>query len=234
MQYSLMAQYYDKLYAFKDYSEEVDALLEVAKPYLKKSFKNLLDIACGTGKHLEVFRKLYNCEGLDINPDLLDIAKARNPETIFHLADMIDFRLDKTFDIITCFFGSIGHVKSVNNLHKTIVNFKRHLNPEGLLIIEPWHTPEQYRIGRTNLLTVDEPDLKIARCCSSQIKGNLSILDMHHLVCTPAGTEHFTERLKLGLFEESDYLETLSEGGFIVLHEKIRSNGNGVYLVFKR
>jgi SAM-dependent methyltransferase len=234
MQYTKMAQYYDKLYAFKDYSGEIDALLEVAKPYLKKSFKTLLEIACGTGKHLEVLRKLYNCEGLDINPDLLEIAQARNPEITFHLADMIDFRLDKSFDIITCFFGSIGHVKSVTNLQKAIGNFKRHLSPEGLLIIEPWHTPDQFKIGRTNLLTVDEPDLKIARCCSSQTKGNLSVLDMHHLVCTPAGTEHFTECLELGLFEESDYLETLSEGGFTVLHEKIRSNGNGVYLVFRR
>jgi len=234
MQYSLMAQYYDKLYAFKNYSDEVTVLLDVIKPYIKHDFKLLLDVACGTGKHLEVLKKHYNCEGLDINYKLLEIAKTLNPELVFHLADMMDFKLNHKFDLITCFFGSIGHVKTTANLQKTIRNFKHHLNRDGLLIIEPWHTPEQFKAGRTNLITVDEPDLKIARCCSSQVSGSLSILDLHHLICTPEGTEHFIEHLELGLFTELEYVEALSEDGFTVLHGKIRTNGNGVYLAFRQ
>jgi SAM-dependent methyltransferase len=178
--------------------------------------------------------KSYQCEGLDICPDLLEIARQRNHEILFHQAEMTDFELGKKYDVITCFFGSIGHVLSVDNLWKTIRIFKRHLTGKGIIIIEPWHTPGQFKAGRTNLLTVDEPDLKLARCCSSRVNGNISILDMHHLICTSQGTEHFVEHLELGLFEEKDYVEALSEGGFTVKHEKIRSNGNGVYLAFRR
>lgn len=234
MQYTQMALYYDKLYSFKDYKAEVIELLDIIKLNVKHDFSTLLDVACGTGKHLEVLKKHFQCEGLDISEELLEIAKIRNPELNLHHVDMLDFSIDKKYDIITCFFGSIGHVLTIDNLRKAVSNMKQHLTPNGILIVEPWHTPEQFKAGRTNLLTVEEDDLKIARCCSSQTKGNLSILDMHHLICTPSGTEHFIEHLELGLFAEQDYLDILAEGGYTVIHEKIRGNGNGVYLAFKR
>ncbi len=234
MQYSLMAPYYDKLYSFKNYNAEIADLLDVINLHVTYDFKTLLDIACGTGKHLEVLKKYFICEGLDINSELLEIAKSRNPELKLYHSDMLDFAIEKKYDIITCFFGSIGHIKTFNNLKKAIMTMKQHLTPNGMLIIEPWHTPEQFKAGRTHLLTKEEDDLKIARCCSSQVEGNLSILEMHHLICTPQGTEHFVEKMELGLFEEQDYLDVLSEGGYTVLHEKIRGNGNGVYLAFKR
>jgi len=234
MQYSKMAQYYDKLYSFKDYKQEIIDLHNLILPYINHDFILLLDVACGTGMHLEALKSYINCEGLDINPELIAIAKQRNPELTFYQADMLNFSLEKKYDIITCFFGSIGHTKTIANLRLAVSNMKQHLTPQGMLIIEPWHTPEQFKVGRTNLLTVDEPDLKVARCCTSLVEGNLSILEMHHLICTPQGTEHFIEHLELGLFPEQDYLEILSEDGFTVLHEKIRGNGNGVYLAFKR
>jgi SAM-dependent methyltransferase len=228
----MMAPYYDKIYSLKNYKDELIALKKIINLNVKYDFNTLLDVACGTGRHLEILKESYQCEGLDICPDLLEIARIRNPEMIFHQADMIDFDIGRKYDLITCFFGSIGHILSVENLWKTVQTFKNHLSEHGMIIIEPWHTPEQFKSGRTNLLTVDEPELKIARCCSSLVKKSISILDMHHLVCTPQGTEYFIEHLQLGLFEEEDYLGALSEGGFTVRNEKIRPNGNGVYLAF--
>jgi len=232
MQYSLQAKYYDKIYSFKNYSQEVIDLQDIMQQHIKYDLNTLLDVACGTGKHLEVLKSYYKCEGLDINHELLEIAKKRNPELMFYQADMIDFSIENKYDIITCFFGSIGHVKTKDKLFQTVRNMKRHLTPKGILIIEPWHTPEQFEAGRIHIMTVDEPDIKIARCCCSQVEGDLSILDLHHLVCTSQGTEHFVDHLELGLFLEKDYLDILSESGFSVVHEKIRSNGNGVYLAF--
>jgi ubiquinone/menaquinone biosynthesis C-methylase UbiE len=234
MQYSHMAEYYDAIYNFKMYEEEVTILRTLINPYLKSGNKILLDVACGTGKHLKYLQKHFTCEGLDICPELLGIARKKLPKVIFHLANMTNFKLEKKYDVITCFFGSIGHVKTVGMLYRTIRNFKKHLKPNGILVIEPWHTPEQFKAGRTNLLTVDEPDLKIARCCTSQVKDGMSILDMHHLICTAEGTKHFVEKLRLGLFEEKDYLQALSEYGFTVQHEKLRGNGNGVYLAYNQ
>jgi len=137
-QYSLMSKYYDRIYGFKDYSAEIYALLEIINTHLKYNLKTLLDVAYGTGKHLEILKMSFKCEGLDISSELLDIAIERNPDIILHLSDMIDFHINHKFDIITCFFGSIGHVKKRENLFRTIRNMKKHLNHGGLLVIEPW------------------------------------------------------------------------------------------------
>jgi SAM-dependent methyltransferase len=233
MQYSQQAEYYDKIYSFKKYDDEVTILLDLIKPYLKHDIINLLDVACGTGKHLNYLKEHFHCEGLDNNKNMLEIARKTLPDIVFLQADMTSFNLGKKYDIITCFFGSIGHVKTLEYLSITIRNFKMHLNDGGLIAIEPWHTPEQFRIGRTHMVTYEEPDLKIARVSTSQVRDGLSVLDLHHLVGTPDGTEYFVDKLELGLFEDIEYKSVLSEGGFQVVHEKIRTNGNGIYLVFK-
>ena len=87
------AQYYDALYHFKDYnaaSKQLHALIQRHNP----KAKTLLDVACGTGKHLDLLQQFYQVAGLDINPELLQIARQRCPESPFHEDDMVDFRLD--------------------------------------------------------------------------------------------------------------------------------------------
>src|SRR5687768_11817104 len=103
---SRSAMFYDALYRSKDYaaaSERLNALIRQLNPHAE----TLLDLGCGTGKHLEVLRNYYQAEGLDLTPDLLEIAAHRCPDVPFHKANMIDFALDRRFDAIVCLFSSI-------------------------------------------------------------------------------------------------------------------------------
>ena len=47
------AHYYDKFYAFKDYAGEAEILLTLIHTHLRSGGKQLLDVACGTGLHME-------------------------------------------------------------------------------------------------------------------------------------------------------------------------------------
>ena len=38
----------------------------------------------------------------------------------------------------------------------------------------------------------------------SERRGNMSVMDMHYLVGTPTGVEHFIERHELALFSHTD------------------------------
>ena len=67
-------------------------------------------MACGTGRHVELLRKRYEVEGLDISGEMLEAARARCPGVVFHQADMRTFALGRRFDVVTCLFGSIGYV----------------------------------------------------------------------------------------------------------------------------
>src|SRR5512135_455420 len=97
------AEFYDALYHFKDYSAtsmQLHALIQQYNP----GAKTLLDVACGTGRHLEHLQKYYQVEGLDLSPEMLVIARGRCPEVPLHQGNMVDFRLGRTFDVVTCLF----------------------------------------------------------------------------------------------------------------------------------
>ena len=78
----------------------------------------LLDVACGTGRHLEYFVREASCVGLDIEPGLLAVAGRRCPGVELVPGDMTDFELGRTFDAVTCLFSSIGYVRTVEGLRR--------------------------------------------------------------------------------------------------------------------
>ena len=69
------ALYYDKIYAFKDYQAETERLMAIFQEQRFAGGTRLLDVACGTGRHLEFLKARYDVEGMDISPELLAIAR---------------------------------------------------------------------------------------------------------------------------------------------------------------
>lgn len=63
------SQRYYVLYSWKDYPTEADKLHELIRSRNLEA-RTLLDVACGTGKHLEVLRDRYEVEGVDLDPEL--------------------------------------------------------------------------------------------------------------------------------------------------------------------
>jgi ubiquinone/menaquinone biosynthesis C-methylase UbiE len=226
------ARYYDALYHFKDYAAASGELRDWLLKY-NPDARSLLDVACGTGKHIEQLRKYYDVEGLDLNPELLEIARKRCPGITFHQANMIDFDLGKTFDVVTCLFSSIGYVKTLENLQRAVASMSRHLRRGGVLVLEPWFSPEKYWTGTITANFVNEPDLKIAWMYTSEVKGRVGILDINYLVGTPQGVEHFKELHEIGLFTEDEYRDSLLNAGLEVDYDPKGLFGRGMYIGVK-
>jgi SAM-dependent methyltransferase len=231
--YSSTAHIYDALYSFKDYAgeaEEIHALIQERRP----GARTLLDVATGTGKHLEEFRRWYEVEGTDIEPAQLAIARERLADVPLHEADMADFDLGRRFDAVTCLFSSIGYVKTVERMREAVAAMARHLEPGGVLVIDPWFGPDTWHEGYVGALFVDEPELKIARMNVNEREGDVSAMDMHHLVATPAGVEHIVARHELGLFSNEQHEEAFDAAGVDVEHFPEALNGRGRYVGVKR
>lgn len=228
--YTKSALYYDAIYSGKDYEQEALTVHRFIRQYQRCFGNALLDIACGTGSHLVHLRKYYTVMGLDINPHLLAIARCRCPDVKFYEADMTGFDLGIQVDAITCLFSAIGYVRTAERLCQTIRTMARHLKPGGVLIVEPWFTPDSYKPGTVHARFIDQPDLKIARMTVSAVEGRISRNDFHFMIGTPQGVTQFVERHELGLFSHEEYGSAFQDGGLDVIHVPAGLTGRGLYI----
>jgi SAM-dependent methyltransferase len=224
------AQLYDAIYAFKDYAAEAEQAHGLIHEHKRCPGRALLDVACGTGGHVAGLARHYDVEGLDLDGELLDVARRRHPEVIFHRADMVDFDLGRRFDAVVCLFGSVGYVRTLDRLRAAVGNMVRHLEVGGVLLLEPWLGPDVYEAGRPFAVFVDEPELKVARLNVTAVEGGCAVLDFHYLVATPQGIEHVRERHELGLFTDAQYRSALGDAGLEVHHDAEGFAGRGLYL----
>ena len=176
-------KYYDDIYSSmgKDYPAEANKLHELIQNYKKTDGNTLLDVACGTGTHAGLLSKFYKVEGIDLNANMLKVARKKHPEIRFSRGDMRDFDLGRQFDIVTCLFSAIGYMKTKTELQNAVKSMARHLRPGGVLLVEPWFTPEQWRLGHVHTSYVDKPDIEIVRMSHSSKRGKISLLDFYYL-----------------------------------------------------
>ncbi len=233
--YKEFAEYYDYLYAWKNYNVEAIKIKQLIKRYQKSEGNDLLEIACGTGNHLPYLDSDFNILATDANHDMLAIARKKVQDIQFKQVDMVNFELKKNFDVILCLFSSIGYVKTYKNLRKTLNNFAHHLKPGGIVIIEPWFTAFTYQTGLPTMHTYSDDIVKIARLCVSKKRGMLSVLDMHYLVAEKNKTvKQFMEHHELAMFETDRMLNLMVKSG---LKAKFIKNGlmkdRGLYIGIK-
>lgn len=231
--FSESARFYDAIYSFKDYAAEAGRLRYLLTEHGHPDGR-LLDVACGTGEHLVHLRAHYQVEGLDLDPGMLDVARAKLPGTPFHQGDMVDFDLPRRFDVIVCLFSAIGYVRTVDRLAQAVTQMVGHLLPGGVLAIEPWFSLAQWKPGMLNALLVDQADLKVARMSLSvPAAGNLSVLEFHYLVGDTGGVRHVTERHELGLFEDHEYRRAFEQAGLEPHLDVEGPSGRGLYFAVR-
>ncbi len=225
-------KYYDDIYSTmgKDYVAEANRLHEFVQKFKRTDGNTLLDVACGTGTHAGLLSERYQVEGTDLNGDMLKVARKKHPGIRFTRSDMRSFDLGRKFDVVTCLFSAIGYLKTNAELQKAIKSMSRHLLAGGVLLVEPWFTPEQWYAGRVSTILVDKPDIKIARMSRGGVKGKISLLDFQYLVGTAKGIKHIVEQHEFGLFSQEEYMNAFTRAGLTVTHDAEGVDGRGLYI----
>ncbi|HLD87685.1 MAG TPA: class I SAM-dependent methyltransferase, partial [Candidatus Nanoarchaeia archaeon] len=205
----------------KDYQKDSAYIKKLISRHKKSEGKELLDVGCGTGKHLQYFEKEFSCTGIDASGKMIAIAKKRCKSARFKTGDMRNFSLKRKFDAITCLFSSIGYLTTYKDLEDALFNFSRHLKKGGVLIIEPWLTKQEYRVGVPRLITRETNDLKIARLNVSEKKRGLCILDFHFLIAEKGKKVRYVrDYQEMGLFGKKKTLHILRKAGLPAIFMK--------------
>jgi SAM-dependent methyltransferase len=201
------ARVYDLLYSFKDYEAEardLTALIRERNP----DATSLLDVACGTGKHVDMLREAFpDVAGVDLDDGLLAIATERLSDVRFTRGDMRTFDLGRTFDAVTCLFSSVGYLRDDEELAAAIGRMAAHLSPGGVLVVDGWIRPDAWWPG-TNVQALAETGdgIAAARVARTWRDGDRTILDMRYLIATAeGGFEQQQEVHELTLFSDEAY-----------------------------
>ena len=215
-QYDDLARWYDPLYAAmgKDHAAEARALLDVAQR-LGVRPASVLDVACGTGQHLAAFHEVVDdVVGLDHAPGMLEVARERLPEVPLRHGDMRRFDLERTFDLVTCLFSAIGHVRDESDLDAAVAAMARHVAPGGALLVEPWLTPDRVEgDGTQRLDTVTSDGGVCARASRSERRGEVLVVQFAWAVATADGVHTAEESFRMPLFTEERYLQAVRDAG---------------------
>ncbi|HKO38095.1 MAG TPA: class I SAM-dependent methyltransferase [Solirubrobacterales bacterium] len=227
--YEHSAHLYDLMYVRRDYTttaEEVNAIAAQALP----GAQDLLDVGCGTGRHLEVLGNWYRGEGLDINPMMLERTHARCPQIPLHEADMRTFDFDRSYDVVTCLFSAIGHVETAEAMRRSIARMTAHLRSPGLLILEPWFTPENFWDGHLAANFQSESETKLAWMYRQRREGLMAVLDIHYLVGGEGQPEYIRERQDLGLFTPAEMAAAFADAGLEASYRESEVWNRGLYV----
>jgi SAM-dependent methyltransferase len=225
------AAFYDAIYAArgKDYAAEA-AWLRGAYRTVAPGGARLLDVACGTGLHLSELRADFAVEGFDAEPSMIAIARERLPGVPLHVARMQDFTVEGRFAVVQCLFSSIGYVADEAELHVAIARFAAVLEPGGMLVVEPWFTPDEWNTGHLDAVFVDRPQLKIARIGTAERYAATSVARFDYLVGEPGGVSSFGETHVLQLFTDAQYRAAFTAAGLDVRFERSDLFARGLYL----
>lgn len=209
------ARYYDLFYENglgKDYAAEAATVAD-----LLPDATTLLDVACGTGLHLQHLSKRFDCVGVDLDEDMLAIARERCPDVPLTVGDMTGFDLGRRFDAVICMFSSIGYARTEEGLRRTAANLAAHLEPGGTIVVEPFLTPDAWMQGHVGVLHADLPELKVTRMAlgSPEPDGAMGIA-FHYLIGSADGISHEVEHHVLGLFTWEQYRAAFEDAGLEV------------------
>ena len=172
MVFSEYSDFYDLYYADKDYAAEADFILELAARF-GDTPKTLLDMGCGTGRHLKEFVKRgLKCDGFDLSGEMLSQAHKRLAGTGVDLSqgNLTDFENGKQYDIVVSMFAVMGYLTDNAQLVAGLRTARRHLKKGGIFVFDGWFGPavlsqrperrrHQYKNGQDTIVREVTPHL---------------------------------------------------------------------------
>ena len=102
-----------------------------------KSNGSILELGCGTGKlSIPLSKAGFDVTGLDISSALLKFASSKCRDVRWVEGDMRDFDLEGRFSLIMLPSNNLGHLHSVEDFQDCMRCARKHLLPDGVLVID--------------------------------------------------------------------------------------------------
>jgi SAM-dependent methyltransferase len=214
----------------KDYVGEASAVASAVRARCAEA-ATLLDVGCGTGRHIEAFAADgFDCVGVDVSRAMLSQASVRCPETNFIEADIRTMDVGRTFDAVVCLNGTIGYMLTAEDLRAAVSRLRAHLADDGVVVVEPWFAPNQWFVPNVSAESAKEGDVAVARVSRATAEGSHGVFEWTCAVATHEESYSFSELHRLALREIPEYIDAAAEAGLTAIHEPL-PGGRGLGII---
>ena len=129
----LAGKYQEKYMDFEFYFDTYDTFCDL----ISNDKAAIFEIGCGPGniaKYLLTKRPDFKIEGIDLAPNMVELARANNPKASFHVLDSRDISsVNKKFDAVMC--GFCTPYLSKEDVAKLIIDIRALLKADGILYL---------------------------------------------------------------------------------------------------
>jgi SAM-dependent methyltransferase len=131
--YQEFARYYDAINGDPiETSLKILSHIERYRPHTE----SVIELGCGTGAVLAGLGSGLHLTGVDLSPEMLEIAARRCPDASLLLEDMTSFVLAEHFDVALCVFDTLNHVPMFDGWIAMFDWVSAHLVDDGIFIFD--------------------------------------------------------------------------------------------------
>jgi SAM-dependent methyltransferase len=192
------SKYYNLLYKDKNYQEEYNYIRDLITEHCNNNNKNILDIGCGTGKHLSFFKKDgYAVYGIDVSENMISEAKKHlQQEDNLICCKASEFKFKKKFDVIISLFHVMSYQTENDELEKVFQNVSGHLTDSGLFIFDFWYGPAVLADPPVvKIKRLEDDEVKITRITEPVMRYNENVVDVNFEVMIEDKKTHKVDNL---------------------------------------
>jgi SAM-dependent methyltransferase len=214
-----------------EYAAYCGHVVRLMREHTQIPIRSLLNIGCGGGKNVFNLKRDFSVTGLDLSPRMLELAQELNPECEFLQGDMRIFALGRTFDAVLV-DDAISYMTTRADLRSAFVAAWQHLNPGGVMVVNPDDTKETF----VQNCTVVTPAATETKPADVDVVFVENIYDpepeddhyegtMVYLIRQDGKLRVEIDRHVLGLFSLQVWRDTLTEVGFRIFEGAYAEQG---------
>lgn len=219
-------QYYDIIYADKDYEKECDFLEKIFRKYSKSKPNTILDAGSGTGSHaIPMARRGYKVTGIDASEMMVNIAKEKTRKSginiDFYAMDLRELWLNKKFDACICMFAVIDYLTENQDIQKALLNIRKHLKTGSLFVFDFWYGPAVLTIlPSKEMKMIEKNEIRVIRFAEPRLDTLHHLCKVsYYLIATKANLiiEEVREKHVVRFFFPEEIKHFVEENGFKLL-----------------
>ena len=173
--------------------------------------ENSMDLGCGTGVLCRILAKAgIRAAGMDFSSGMIAIARQDSPEIPYQVADMITYRPDGQFDLVTCTGDALNHIPDLGDIRRIFENVYAYTAPGGYFVFDILNeqevsTSEPFEMDFTDRIRVW---FQMTRPAERQVNLKIRVFE--------DGQLQFEENIREMVHDPAVICQLLRESGFRV------------------